>query len=279
MLDDRELDKIRGLLQDPKAPAPEKAIPVPGAQPKGRVGKYSILKMLGPSTWMCTDGQRPHALVMRVLGVTRDPAVVQALCDDLKGIVALKHPVIVTYHKLSQVDANYFVVRDYVEGRPVSERGLEPAQALQIFYEVARAIEYAHERGAAHGSLGPSNVIVDPTGRPFVVDVGSMTLRQRLRPADATVVAAASPERDVAAMGALFTVLMAGGTGVVRPVCPESDVDISALGRRLAPAPKQPFASVKEIADETARILTEMPAQYSTKVGLMEKFQRSKDAE
>lgn len=273
MLDDRELDKLRNLLQDPKPPAPEKAIPVPGAPPKGRVGKYSILKMLGPSTWMCTDGQRPHALVMRVLGVTRDAGVVQALCADLKGIVALKHPVLVTYHKLSQVEANYFVVRDYVEGRAIADRSLEPAQALQAFYEVSRAIEFAHEHGVLHGSLGASNVIIDPTGRPFVVDVGAGLLRQRFRPADATPVAIASPERDIAALGALFAVAMGG-----RPVCPESDADIAALGRRLAPGGKS-FATVHDVAEETARILTEMPAQYSTKVGLMEKFQRSRGAE
>ena len=283
MLNDGELGRLRDLMKDPK---PAKAVPVPGAPKKGKIGKYALLKLLGPNVWMCTDGVNRHALVLRILGITRDQAAVQELCADLKLIVGLHHPVIVTYHKLSTVEGNYFVVRDYVEGQSLAEASLEPQEALEAFYEISRAVEFAHERGVTHGHVGAMNVILDSSGRTYLVDAGSARLKMRFRPRDATPLVIDTPERDVAGLGSLFWMMMSGTSGTriaataselprLRSIQPDLDPAVDELGSRLAPNAKRKFATAKDVADETARILTALP-QHSSGLGLMEKFKRAK---
>jgi serine/threonine protein kinase len=284
MLNDGELGRLRDLMKDPK---PARSVPVPGAPSKGKIGKYSLLKLLGPNVWMCTETSMPHALVLRILGITRDAVAVQELCADLKAIVGLHHPVLVTYHKLSTVEGNYFVVRDFIEGRSLAETTLEPAEALQAFYEIARAVEFAHERGVTHGTVSATNVIIDPAGRPFLIDIGSARLRMRFRPRDSTPLTIDTPERDVQGLAGLFWMAMAGSTASrvaaspselprLRSISDEVDPALQQMAARLVPGPKIRFSTSGEVAEETARILMSMP-QHSSGLGLMEKFRRAKE--
>src|SRR5262249_29448036 len=52
-------------------------------------------------------------------------------------------------------------------------------KALEVVRDVARAIEHAHENGVLHRDLKPENVIVDDSGRAFVLDFGLAKLRGR----------------------------------------------------------------------------------------------------
>ncbi len=37
---------------------------------------------------------------------------------------------------------------------------------------IARAVQYAHDRGFLHCDLKPSNILLDSEGRPYVTDFG-----------------------------------------------------------------------------------------------------------
>jgi serine/threonine protein kinase len=155
----------------------------------------------------------------------------------------------------------------------VSAGGLEPVAALQAFYEVTRAVEFAHAVGVAHGGISPANVIVDASGRPFLVDLGAARLRARFRPSDATPVPTlSSPISDVRALVHLFRTMMEEGS-LLRPIDPSIDPLLAECAALMAT-----FETAREMAEAVGRVLTAMP-QHSTSVGLMEKFRRSKDHE
>ncbi|SNS11180.1 undecaprenyl-diphosphatase [Geodermatophilus saharensis] len=64
------------------------------------------------------------------------------------------------------------VVQQYVEGRPLDELGQaerDPGLLRAVWGEVARM----HAAGVAHRDLVASSVLVDPEGRPWVVDFGN----------------------------------------------------------------------------------------------------------
>lgn len=277
LLDDQAIAKLQRLLGGKREATPA---PVPQLPPGNQCGKYRLIRMLGPQSWEASDGKRPTALVLRVLGQTRDQSVVAAVCAELRPLSALQHPVIVGYHKLSTVGGGYFTVRDYVNGESLENRALNPITGLQVFYEVARAIEYAHDRGIVHGGLGPSNVIVASSGHPLVVDFAIRHLKRHFqgRSADAPP----APAADLEALHTLFLSLasgkpfaeIAGGAAqpTLRPVHPAADPVLAEIARTTYP-------SAGAVADAAARALQQLPDDYSSDVGLLERYKlRSRTA-
>jgi serine/threonine protein kinase len=45
-------------------------------------------------------------------------------------------------------------------------------ERLALMLRVCRAIQYAHEHRVVHRDLKPANILVDPEGRPVVIDFG-----------------------------------------------------------------------------------------------------------
>jgi hypothetical protein len=90
----------------------------------------------------------------------------------------LSHPNIVTIHDFGEVDASHhFIAMELIEGETLEDRlrrgRLEPAEAVRITYEVARALRTAHARGVIHRDLKPGNLMLHGDERSVkVVDFG-----------------------------------------------------------------------------------------------------------
>jgi len=74
--------------------------------------------------------------------------------------------------------------RGFVVPEPEADDGAEPSRSLsesdvgwtfrcmKIAERVARALDHAHQRGVIHRDVKPSNIILDRSGHPFLVDFG-----------------------------------------------------------------------------------------------------------
>lgn len=268
-LSDAKIQKLQRMLAGPQRPAASGKEPTP--PPKGQIGKYRLLRMLAPQTWEASDGKRPTSLVLRVVGGTTDQNVVATVCNDLRPLAALQHPVLVTYHKLSTAGGGYFTVRDYIAGDSLEVKKPEPIEGLQILYEVARAIEFTHVRGLVHGALTPANIIISPTGRPFIVDFAARQIRARFGTGGAVKL---EPRSDVDALHALFRALlsgegfaaiMAGSNPALRPVHPTVDALLTQMAAKK-------YETASALAEDSGLALQQLPTEYTSSVGLLERY-------
>jgi len=109
--------------------------------------------------------------------------------DEARIAATLQHPNIVTVHDAGEVDGEYFIAMEFLDGadvlavrRILADRGetLPLEQAILIGSSVAAALHYAHEKrdvdgtplGIVHRDVTPHNVFLTRDGAVKLVDFG-----------------------------------------------------------------------------------------------------------
>ncbi|MBP7021109.1 MAG: protein kinase [Planctomycetes bacterium] len=88
----------------------------------------------------------------------------------------LKHPNFVRYHDTGEIDGYFYIVMDFIEGKPLkkymSQANLTADEKLALFKSIVAAMAYAHSRGIIHRDLKPANILVNTKGEPIILDFG-----------------------------------------------------------------------------------------------------------
>ncbi len=88
----------------------------------------------------------------------------------------LAHPNIVTLYDYGIVRGRPYLAMQYVEGLPIGDyvvlHDLPPRDIVALIVNICRAVSYAHQKGVIHRDLNPSNILVDASGQPHVLDFG-----------------------------------------------------------------------------------------------------------
>jgi serine/threonine-protein kinase len=85
----------------------------------------------------------------------------------------LSHPGIVSVFDVG----DDYMVMEYVEGATLQhllrdQKALDFSSALRVLMPLAEALDYAHGAGVIHRDIKPSNIMVQPDGRPKLMDFG-----------------------------------------------------------------------------------------------------------
>ncbi len=212
--------------------------------------------------------------------LAKDATFVARFEKEGAALAALRHPNIVSIVDRGKTDTTYYLVMEFVDGPSLREQMRNPlympGQALKMFEQVCRAIDYAHNRGVIHRDLKPENILFDDQagGIAKVTDFGLAGLDERadkggLRNLTQTHVAMGTaaymaPEQqvdartadqraDIYSLGILLYELMVGETpkGNYDPpsvMKPSLDKRLDTIvSKCLRPLPIDRFQSVNEL--------------------------------
>jgi len=120
---------------------------------------------------------RPVALKMLLPELSTDQAFVERFRREAQAAANLSHPNIVSVYDWGEEGGTYFIVMEFVNGKPLSqiirsEGALLPDRAADIGADVAAALGFAHRNGVVHRDVKPGNVLIDGDGRVKVADFG-----------------------------------------------------------------------------------------------------------
>ncbi|HYU08423.1 MAG TPA: protein kinase [Gemmatimonadales bacterium] len=151
-------------------------------------GEFEIAGELGhggmAAVYLAHDIALDKKVAIKVMAPTMmaDRSMLERFLQEARTVAKLEHPHIVTVHTARQAGGLNFFVMKFVEGlelEAVLQRtgALRLALARAILYEVAGALQYAHDRDVVHRDVKPSNIMLDTTGKTFVTDFGIAKLK------------------------------------------------------------------------------------------------------
>jgi serine/threonine-protein kinase len=255
------------------------------------VDRYRIVRELGRGGMAVVylaeraDGQFEQKVALKLLKRGVDTDEIVGRFDQERQILAMaRHPGLARL-----LDGGVgpggrpYLVMEYVQGRAIDrycdDERLPIAERLQLFLQVARAVEDAHRNLIVHRDIKPSNILVTPDGHAKLLDFGiaklldpdtastpvTRTAARLLTPAYASPEqlqgGPVTTESDVYQLGVLLYVLLAGrfpyslGDGappvVARAIAFEEPARPSSAAvseKSEATPPGQPPRTAEEIA-------------------------------
>src|SRR6266699_662916 len=174
----------------------ETVVVKPAQKPGERIGRYKLLQQIGEGgcgVVYMAEQEEPvrRRVALKVIKLGMDTKNVIARFEAERQAVALMdHPNIAKVLDAGTTGAGRpFFVMELVRGIKVTDycdqNNLATSERLDLFIQVCRAIQHAHQKGIIHRDIKPSNILVTPHDGvpvPKVIDFGiaKATSGQRL---------------------------------------------------------------------------------------------------
>ncbi len=200
-------ERVQALLEakQQSATAPETAVPKPrgtiaislppSEKPGDRIGPYKVLQLIGEGgcgmVYMAEQEQPVRRRVaLKVIKLGMDTRQVIARFEaERQALALMDHPNIARVLDAGATETGRpFFVMELVRGIKITDycdqNNLSTGQRLELFIQVCRAIQHAHQKGIIHRDIKPSNILVtlhDGVPVPKVIDFGiAKAMDQRL---------------------------------------------------------------------------------------------------
>jgi serine/threonine protein kinase/ABC-type phosphate/phosphonate transport system substrate-binding protein len=133
--------------------------------------------------------KRIVALKMILDTKQNSPGAARRFQIEAEAAARLLHPNIVRLYEFGLEEEQPFFTMEWIDGESLSRRiargdylaGDIPnhpesrqrmVRAVELVVKIARAVQYAHERGVIHRDIKPANILTDQNGEPHLTDFG-----------------------------------------------------------------------------------------------------------
>jgi serine/threonine protein kinase len=151
----------------------------PGSASNGG-DRYRRVRRLGHggfgTVWQAVDNQLGRTVALKIAHAP-DRDTEERMRREARALAMVNHPNCVRVYDLVEEPDGLALVMEYLEGQALATAvdGMGPLDDIaagRLWATMAGALAAAHEKGVLHRDVKPSNVIVDPSGMPHLIDFG-----------------------------------------------------------------------------------------------------------
>jgi len=154
----------------------------PTPEPGQRLGDYEILAPLGAGGMgrvykvRNVISNREEALKILLPDFASDPELAARFMAEIRTLAALDHPGIAQLRTAFQLNNQFVMVMEFVEGTGLDRLAVETRipldQILDYAIQALAALGYAHRRGVTHRDIKPANIMITSHGLVKLMDFG-----------------------------------------------------------------------------------------------------------
>lgn len=145
-------------------------------------GRYRLVGLLGRGgmgeVWRAYDTDTDRVVALKVLPehLSEDAEFQRRFRREAHAAARLNSPHVIPIHHYGEIEGRLYVDMRLIEGRDLStvlaDRPLEPARAVRVVEQVAKALHAAHQVGLLHRDIKPSNILLDDDDYAYLIDFG-----------------------------------------------------------------------------------------------------------
>jgi serine/threonine protein kinase/Flp pilus assembly protein TadD len=162
-----------------------------------KIGRYEICSQLGAGgmgeVYLANDTRLDRKVALKILPTSvvenqTDASTdrVRRFIQEAKAASGLNHPNILTIYEIDEVDAEHFIVTEYIDGETLRTRirtgPFTAADVIDIGIQVASALSATHSVGIIHRDIKPDNIMLRRDGIVKVLDFGLAKLTRDRQP-------------------------------------------------------------------------------------------------
>jgi predicted Ser/Thr protein kinase len=265
-----------------------------------RIGRYSSLKEIGRGgmgrVYKAWDETHQRWVALKVISDRQPLEGLTRFRREVEISKSLHHPNIVAVYEFANAEGKHLISMQFVEGSTLEGTRLPWRRAAELVTIIAHALQYAHSHGVIHRDIKPQNIMVDLSGKPYLMDFGMAKSLEN--PSFVTAVGMAmgtpsymSPEQalgrttrvdrrsDVYSLGGVLYALMTGrppfkGTGPMETIQMVARDEVVPPSRLVSvPAPLEAvilkclqkerndrYQTAKQVADDLEQIMQQLSA-------------------
>lgn len=146
------------------------------------IGGYEIIEVIGQggmsSVYRALQHSMNRMVALKILPrhLMRDATYIERFKREVSIIAKLEHRNIVPVYDYGEHDGQPYIAMRYMAGGSIDDLlqdgAIDERKILDILYQIAPALDYAHSKQVLHRDLKPSNILLDEAGGAYITDFG-----------------------------------------------------------------------------------------------------------
>jgi len=146
-----------------------------------RIPGYRILRPIGEggmaSVFLAVQESLDREVALKVMApaLAANAEFTDRFLKEGRITAKLSHPNLVTVFDIGSHGTVYYLAAEFIPGGTLRERihaGLSVAEALDVACDVARGLDFAHQKGFVHRDVKPGNILFKADGTAVLADFG-----------------------------------------------------------------------------------------------------------